>query len=536
MSPRFLIALLALVVGLLISVIFLRTPEEPETVEKKEKPTFQADHDFVSANPKSDRKVAQKSDRDLNFDRDAIPYERIIAFKNPEDYQRFLKRLGNSKLRNLGKIGALNAVRVGFDDYSLFETLGLDPDDLQFNFPVTLPENETSIAPQAGLASFGNSMLDFIGVTGDNSAWGEGVRVAVIDSGVQPHIALDPDILRIDLVGLEAGVEPDSHGTSVASLIAGNHPNLTGVAPSAEIISVQVIDETGTSSSFLLAEGIVAAVDARAELINISLGSSGDSALVRRAVDYATENGSVIFASSGNSGAEQAAFPAGYPDVFAVGAVDANGTYVNFSNTDDNLALGAPGYEVLAAFPGDNAISFTGTSASSPIAVGAAAALISELDITATAAVNILLNHANEAGTPGADPEFGQGIVDLGRALNHDTPGIIDAAVASQTFLFPNEATGDVGGVQVAIENRGTEPIFQAQVQIGIDGVDFPTNIQQIQPNEVRVISIPTGLQSLELQGQLNLRSEVTLSNGASDIQPGNDGRSDVITLPNDDS
>jgi len=536
MSPRSLIALLALVIGLLLGVLLLKTPGDPDATEAQEKKIYQPSLDRVAPDPQSDRKLVKKSNRDPNFDPKAIPYERIIAFKSAEDYRNFLRRLRNSKLRNLGEIGALNAIRIGFDDYSLFDALGLDADDLQFNYPVTLPEDNT-IAPQGGLVGFGNSMLEFIGVTGDNSTWGEGVKVAVIDSGIQPHLALSPDIRHIDLVGLEVGVEPSSHGTSVASLIAGNHPNLLGVAPSAELISVHVINENGTSNSFILAEGIVAAVDAGASLINISLGSEGNSSLVRRAVEYATEQGAVIFSSSGNSGSDSAAFPAGYPEVYAVGAVDAAGAYINFSNTDSDLAFAAPGYEINAAFPGDRVTSFTGTSGSSPIITGAAAALMSQEGISATAAVEILLDHANEAGSAGSDPQFGEGIVNLGRALDRNTAGIVDIAVASQTFRFPDDTVaGSISSVEVAIENRGTEPIFQASVQIGIDGAEFPTNIQQIQPNEVRVISIPGGQQTLELEGRLNVQSEVNLRDGSDDSKTENNSRTDVITLPNDDS
>lgn len=531
MNPRIPIATLALTIGGIVSWVLVQTNEE-DLVEETGKTSAYKNIPSANSNPISDRKRIAKSNRHQSFDPNAIPYERLIAFSNEKDYHDFLSRLGKSNLRNLGQIDALRSVRLGFDNLSDFDALEIDPEDLQFNFPVTIPELD-QVPLQTGIVGFGSSALSFLGITGDNSNWGEGVKIAVIDTGIVEHIALSNDITHINLVELAEGAEPNSHGTSVASLIAGNHPNLTGVAPAAELISVRVADETGFSTSFLLAEGIIAASDAGANIINISLGSESDSPLVRQAVEYATERGTVIFASSGNSGSENAAFPAGDDNVFAVGAVDALGQHLNFSSSDSDLAFTAPGLDVNAAFPGDLVTSFTGTSGAVAFPVGAVAAIMSESEtrLTASLAVDILNSHTNEAGTPGADSDFGIGIIDIGRALNRDVSGIEDLAVASQTYLFPNEENPSAG-LQVSIENRGTEPLFQSSIQIGIAGDFYPLNIQSIEPNERQVITIPAGLGLLREEGQLTVISQVTLANGVSDDNSSNDRREEVITLP----
>ncbi|MFT6181201.1 MAG: hypothetical protein ACJAQT_002225 [Akkermansiaceae bacterium] len=531
MSSRILIASLALVIGLLLSWLLSSTPNEAKAA-KPNSPITKNIIDPVGSNPKSDRKLTQSSDRDRAFDPNAVPYERIIAFSDEDDYRKFLKKLANSKLRHLGQIDALRAIRLGFDNLTDFDGLDLDPDQLDFNYSVTVPELR-EVAPQDGLVGFGTSALEFLGITVDNSEWGRGVKIAIIDTGIEPHLALSDRIQHINLVELAEGVEPNSHGTSVASLIAGTHPNMKGVAPAADLISVRVADETGYSTSFLLAQGIIAATDAGAQLINISLGSQGDSTLVRQAVEYATSRGAVIFASSGNEGSENASFPAGNADVYSVGAVDALGQHLNFSNTDDDLSFTAPGLEVRAAVPGDNITSFTGTSGSVAFPVGAVAAIMSESPtrITAQAAVEILQNYTNEAGSPGNDPQYGNGIINVGRVLQRDTPGIEDIAVASQTFLFPTE-NNPSGGLQVSVENRGTEPLYQSTVEIDIAGDRYPVSIQVLQPNERRVITIPTGLNTLQNQGQLNVKSDVNLNDGSRDAQPANDQRDEVITLP----
>lgn len=536
MNGRFLTGTLTLTIGLLLGWLLIKTPSEEKQPPQVNK-TSPKQNASAAPDPKSERKNSNQSKRNLESDPNALPLERIIAFSNERDLQDFLKKLTNSNIRNLGKIGPLNALRLGFDHLSDLAALSLDPDDLQFNYSVNIPELP-DIEPQPGLVGFGPSALRFLGITTDNSTWGEGVRIAVIDSGIQPHLALSKDIEHINLVEIAEGATPDSHGTSVASLIAGTHPNLRGVAPASDLISVRIVDESGSSSSFLLAQGLIAAADAGAHLINISLGSSGDSPIVRQAVTYATERGSVIFASSGNSGLDNAAFPAAYPEVHSVGAVDALGQYVNFSNTDSDLSLAAPGYEVTAAFPGDNITSFTGTSASVAFPIGAVAAIMTQSDppVSAQRATQILIDHANEAGSPGTDPEFGNGIINLGRALQRDTPGIIDLAVASQNYLAPDLTTRNAGGLQVSIENRGTEAVFQSSVDISIAGDFFPVTIQSLQANERRVITIPTGFGLLQREGELRVQSQVTLSDDSPDLIPTNDRRDDLILLSPDEN
>ncbi len=531
MSPRFSIASLALAIGILLSWLLFQRPnnsKNPEESPKVVKNTFEP----VAPGPASDRKAQEKSDRSPDFDPNAIPYERIVGFSSEDAYRNFLKKLGASGLKNLGQIDALRSVRIGFGNLNDFNDLGIDPEDTQFNYPVTIPELR-EVEPQNGIVGFGSGALNYLGITTDNSEWGRGVKIAVIDTGIESHLALTGEIQHINLVELPEGVSPNSHGTSVASLIAGNHPNMKGVAPAADLISVRVADETGSSSSFILAEGIIAAADAGAQIINISMGSEGDSRLVRQAVDYANEKGAVIFASSGNEGSPQSVFPAGDPNVYSVGAVDANGTHLNFSNTDSDLAFTAPGFEVRAAYPGDNVTSFTGTSGAVAFPVGAVAAIISEstTPMNAQRAVEILQGHSNEAGLPGSDPQFGIGIIDVGRAIQRDTPGIVDIAVASQNYLIPNESNSTLG-LQVNIENRGTETLYQSTVDINIAGDRFPYTIQTLRPNERTVITIPAGLGKLSQEGQLAVSSEVTLSNGQRDANPANDQRREVITHP----
>lgn len=532
MNPRFAIAALALIIGALLSWMLVQRPDNGPKSSPGED-SGSASSFYEPKDSESQRVLRNPSIRDPDFDPRAIPHERIVTFADDAAYRAFLSRLGSTNVRNLGQIDALRAVRIGFDNLNDFYGLGLDPDEVQFNYLVTIPEI-VEIPPQDGIVGFGGGALAFLGITSDNSTWGAGVKIAVIDTGISPHSALGGNIQHINLTELPPGVDPHSHGTSVASLIAGTHPQLRGVAPAADLISVRVADETGFSNSALLAEGIVAATDAGAQIINISMGSDGDSILVRQAVDYARENGAVVFASSGNEGGQMASAPARDPDVYSVGAIDANGTHLNFSSADPELAFTAPGLEVQAAYPGDGVTSFTGTSAAVAYPAAATAAIMSEspVPLSPEEAVSILQTHSNEAGLPGQDAQFGVGIIDVGRAINRDTPGITDLAVASQSYLLPTPEDSS-SGLQVSIENRGTETVFGATVDIDIAGDRFPYTVHSIEPNERTIVTIPAGQSQLLQDGSLSVMAEINLPDGTPDAKPGNDVRREVIFYDN---
>ncbi|MGE9266630.1 MAG: S8 family peptidase [Verrucomicrobiales bacterium] len=446
--------------------------------------------------------------------------ERIVTFKSDAAYQKAIGELEKQGFRILGRIDRLRALRVGYDELSRLEAALGDDAELARNYLVTppaLPEGTV----QANAAGFGNDYLAWLGIREDHSSWGAGVTIAILDTGVVAHDSLPADFKQISLV--EGGAEANGHGTAVASLASA-------VAPAADLLSVQIAGADGVSDSFTLAQGIFAALENGAQVINISMGSAYESSVVSEAIAAASAQGAVIVASSGNNGVNYATSPASHPDVISVGAVDANTQHLNFSNTDASLSTSAPGYEVYAAWPGDLGIAFTGTSASAPLTAGGVAAVLSQSGAAnAGVAANLLLTYSNEAGDPGSDPAFGQGTIDVGRAVNHNTPGIYDLAVASQSYLVAS--TANASGLQVSIENRGTETLYNSTVNIQVNGQNYAQTIGQLAPAERSVITLPIGLTELQSGGSLSVTSSASVSGGTSDGNSANNSRSDVISL-----
>lgn len=454
----------------------------------------------------------------------ALPGQRILVFRDREAMERFLKRAGE-QVRVIGRLDALNALRVGVGNSKDLSALSDGDAQASFVFPVETPPAPTEGKVQPGAVALGAGLLDWLGITGDNSAWGKGVRIAILDTGVAASSAFANPVTAVNLVDLPADLsKQDGHGTAVASVILGQNSLTPGVAPGAEVISIRIANDLGQSDSFLLAKGIVAAVDAGAQLINISMGSFGDSVLVKNAIEYARTAGALIFAAVGNQGSDRVSYPAADDGVIAVGAVDALGDHLDFSNTGNQVAISAPGFGVNAAWTQDQAVRVSGTSFSSPIVAGAVAALMSQpgsVRLSPQKALGMLTASLNDGGEAGNDPALGAGMPDLGRVLSAETRGIYDAAVASQRILPPS-AGYPYGQIEVLVQNRGTERLVNTMVSISSEAGVVNSNITSLPINAAQTILVP--IQQPVTEG-MSYSSQVKLSGGLTDAKPANDRR-----------
>ncbi|MFR9799756.1 S8 family serine peptidase [Streptomyces sp. MS06] len=188
---------------------------------------------------------------------------------------------------------------------------------------------------------------------------GEGIKVAVIDSGVNPDTpSLKGQVLTNDIpkaVAYGATHDYTGHGTSMAELVAGTGAGhgLKGLAPGAKIIPYRIVtddlknkvEREKTSSS---AEAIRAAAESDAEIISMSFGSPGDDPEEAAAIKYAQSKGKLMFAAVGNGGEKDRVigYPAAYPYVVGVAATDENGTAAEFSDHGNYVDLASPGLDV----------------------------------------------------------------------------------------------------------------------------------------------------------------------------------------------
>lgn len=177
---------------------------------------------------------------------------------------------------------------------------------------------------------------------------GEGITVAVLDTGVSvvPDLEETEFVPGYDFVNDRPEAEDDvGHGTHVAGTIAqstNNNYGVAGIAHKAKIMPIKVLG-TGGGTIADIAEGIRLAADQGADIINLSLGGSGDSQLLREAIAHAHQQGVFLVAAAGNANANGASYPARYPQVFSVSALDAAGKKTPYSNFGAGVDLAAPG-------------------------------------------------------------------------------------------------------------------------------------------------------------------------------------------------
>jgi hypothetical protein len=444
----------------------------------------------------------------------ALQNQRSLRFSDRDALERFLAAAKGKGIAILGSIDRLNALHVGFLSLDELNSLLDGSEDSGFIFPVSLPTPKTE-GVQDGAVGFGETLLSWLGISGDNSAYGTGVKVAILDTGSTLEGARNQYLVAPP----ENPADWNGHGTAVADLIRQ-------IAPAADLYSWRVANDEGQSNSFLLAQGILAAVDAGVDVINISMGSYGNSAILRDAVETAREANVLIYASGGNEGYEQLAYPAAYDGVVGVGAVDANGSYLNFSNTG-NVTMTAPGLDLVTAWTGGQSVYFTGTSASSPIGVGVLAAAMSQggTRLSSSQAYDLVTANLNEAGAPGTDSFYGVGVVDLGRVLRSGQAGITDAAIAS------NYVSGGTNGqtqLQVTVQNRGTTTLVNTPVEVTTPSGTVTLNITTLQAGDIATFNLP-----LSFTGDSAIiQSRVQLSGGITDLTPSNNRRTDVYTPP----
>lgn len=468
--------------------------------------------------------------------RDARDREVLLAFKDAAARNRFLARAAAAGLTVLGSLDGLNTVRVRYTSLdALARELHAhsgDYTEVGANALVRVPSPTPEAQDRAARLSMpvGDRLLQILEATGDNSAWGRGVTIAILDSGVTAAATFGSGRLRtLDIgLGTQAGTAADDgHGTAVAALAAGSAAESRGVAPSASLLSIRVTDAAGVSDTFTVAHAILAATDAGAQVINISLGSYQASTLLTQAIDYAYARGAVIVAAAGNDQAAQLAWPAADPRVLSVGATDARGEQVLFSNSGDQLKLTAPGYGITTAWVDNQLVSFSGTSASAPVVAGAIAALMSTTpNLTATSAADILLAHASEAGPAGADADYGEGVLNLGWSLARLDPTRTDTAIATQAY------TPSSGTLAVVVQNRSARPAAGLTLTVDVSGTANQATIPWLDAGASTTLTVQVDTARLRQEGHLQVRSDLANTAGIADAVPANNRRTGVITAP----
>ncbi|NLH36596.1 MAG: S8 family serine peptidase [Thermotogaceae bacterium] len=286
-------------------------------------------------------------------------------------------------------------------------------------------------------------------------ASGTGVIVAVIDTGVD---GTHPDLEGQVIAGyrpatgedLPAGTDSSyggAHGTHVAGTIAAkaDGKGIVGIAPNAKIMPIVIFDDpelvggNGFVGDDYVAAGIIWAADNGAKAMNNSWGGWGYSHTLKAAFDYALDHNVVVMVSAGNDHTDQhMLYPAGYPGIIEVAAVEYNGgSYKTtlFSSRSDGIAVGAPGVKILSTVPSDESLGaegytvvsaendgtydyYDGTSMACPHVTGSVALLLQKYPNAKPWQIRQLLQQtAVDIDDTGWDHNSGYGFINLKNAF-----------------------------------------------------------------------------------------------------------------------
>lgn len=363
----------------------------------------------------------------------------------------------------------------------------------------------------------------------DYSTGSTEIPIAIIDSGVDPD---HPDLVDKLIPGynfLEHNSDTHDvlgHGTAVAGSAAASGNNSTGVAGVAwqnPIMPLVALDSSNWATYTNIANAIIYAVDNGAKVINISIGGPSSSYTLENAVNYAWNNGVLVFACAQNYNTSTPYYPAACTNAVAVSATDEADNRPSFSNYGDWITLSAPGVSILTTNNGGGYGSWSGTSFSSPITAGVAALVWSaNPSLSHHEVLEILKNSADDLGDSGFDIIYGYGRVNaynaMLEAINYEPK--VDCEAPTVNLTSPTDYTTVSGIVTItasASDNNAVEKVtFSIDGKIidsdtsapystvwNTDGISSGTYTIQVKAvdtagNESDIVSVPIYIEAVD--------------------------------------
>lgn len=254
------------------------------------------------------------------------------------------------------------------------------------------------------------------------------------------------------------------HGTHVAGVAAAATDNGTGMASvgfNSELIAVKCSPNSSGGNVLTHAyEGVDYAIQAGADLINMSFGSSSGNMVGDVLIQQARNNAITLVGAAGNSDSTEKHYPAAYPEVIAVGATNPNDEKAFFSNHGDWIDVMAPGTGIrssLSGGSGDQYGELQGTSMASPV-VAAVASLVLSIDSDKSPSdMEQLIERSAEdidPKNPGYSGELGDGRVNAYRAVS-SALGIVPRKQDQDRLLIrpqPNDGSFELLGIPEGAE------------------------------------------------------------------------------------
>jgi len=250
------------------------------------------------------------------------------------------------------------------------------------------------------------------------------IKVAIIDTGIDNSLPLKNEfnIREYNVMNAkEFDPEKSIHGTLVTSIICNSRMiSDNNLQDSIEIISIKVGDDDNIQRESII-KGIKLAIELKADIINISLGTYKDNTELKNTVMDGIAKGVIFVCSSGNDAAKQYLYPASYKNVISVASLDSNNIYLKNNNRNNKILISVPGENIPTNFdmPNSKYQKFlTGSSASTAILTDTII-LLKEINSSLQPGdiIKILSETSTDLGDKGRDNYYGVGLLNFQKAV-----------------------------------------------------------------------------------------------------------------------
>ena len=344
---------------------------------------------------------------------------------------------------------------------------------------------------------------------------GKGVVIGLVDTGIVANLyefsgrVSSASSCAAKSFACPSGVvDGDGHGTATAAIAAGavslaHSMSMSGVAPMATIVEEKALNDKGSGTTADVANGIVKAVNAGAQVVNLSLTYAPTSDVVS-AINYAASRNAIIVFAGGNSsqalngGANSTGLSAAaLSHLVFVGSVNASNTLSSFSNTPGagvaasptasvsyaSLWLMAPGEQVVAPgiqYGATASAYWTGTSMSAPMVSGALALLEAQWPVLARngTATAVLLQSSDDLGAKGVDNTYGNGLLDIAKAFQPigsltvmQANGHATQVAKSSVIKATGGAVGALSALRTVLSNYTTFDSFSRDFKVNLSSL-----------------------------------------------------------------
>lgn len=410
--------------------------------------------------------------------------ELVVTEISPEDVEK-AKALGftvsdpvelkgaGSKVRRLSSPGKLRDEA----ERELHKALPFLPVTPNFSYTIfmgTIGEREAA-APDESKSSpasaepcpqstcFGSQLIRW---SSELSSCAKNVKIGIIDTSFDiSHPAFKTlNAIQADFLSGEQPSPYDWHGTAVLSLLAGDpHSGTPGLVPDATFLLATAFRSDANGNASTDTVRLLAALDwldqLEVDVVNMSFSGPKDPALAK-AIARMSKKGVVFIAAAGNMGpTAPPSYPAAYPHVVAVTAVNRKGLSYKSANRGSYVDVAAPGVDILTALPHAKQGLRTGTSFAVPFVTAIVAARAKDPTIRISQAANDLEQFSTrDLGPPGLDPIYGAGLAlappqcregggivaraTVPGALDADDTPVLQPWAAATTTTFMNAGAG----------------------------------------------------------------------------------------------